>query len=447
MTFRPSFSVIGVVGAALVVRLLAVLVLPSVQYSDSVWYDTAAHNLAFHGLYGVDGPSAWFPPGYPFFLSLFYRLFGGDQIVGKLANVLLGAGTCLLAYLVGRDFFGRKAGLIAAGLLGLWPNLVAHTLILSSDVLATFQFVLCVWLAERVTSPARGRRLTVVLLGLALGWTVLTRPVGVILFPTIALLWWIRNRSLRATAMRLAPLVLLSATLLGLWTVRNFVQFGQPILISTNGGYNFWQGNQPYADGDDTYWSQVPKDDPEYQTMQNGDEFTKNREGYRYAFAYLEAHPGQFFALAPTKAFLLYSTDTSGVEEALPGALPQAPPLVSQWFYAHWERTLSLAFRYYEAVVVLACVTAAASLVFAQARRGSVLVVASLPLFLTLFQVAFYAKDRFHLPVLPSFALLAGYGLAVAFSYGYRAARSWRRVQEPTLLAGPPPSPSSSAPG
>src|SRR5581483_6512898 len=105
---------------------------------------------------------------------------------------------------------------------------------------------------------------------------VLVRPVSLILLAAVGLWWWLDTRSLRTALVRLAVPVLAVGVIVGAWTVRNYVTFNQVILIATNGGYNFWQTNQPYADGNDTYWPFVPMDDPEYQTMRYGDEFTKN---------------------------------------------------------------------------------------------------------------------------------------------------------------------------
>ncbi len=96
--------------------------------------------------------------------------------------------------------------------------------------------------------------------------------------------------SLRKAVLYVAPIVGIVVVVVGAWTTRNIVTFiADP--APTNGGYNFWQTNQRYADGNDTFWRMVPMDDPEYQTMRYGDEFTKNREGYRYALPFLREHP------------------------------------------------------------------------------------------------------------------------------------------------------------
>ena len=53
-------------------------------------------------------------------------------------------------------------------------------------------------------------------------------------------------RRSRAAGARLAVVFLLPlALVVGSWTARNAHVFGTPVLVSTNGGYNFWLGNYP----------------------------------------------------------------------------------------------------------------------------------------------------------------------------------------------------------
>jgi 4-amino-4-deoxy-L-arabinose transferase-like glycosyltransferase len=402
-----------VLGVALAVRLAWVLLVPNEQYSDSVWYAAAAWNLAAHGVYGPDAPSAWFPPGYPFFLSAIYAVAGHSELAGKLGNVALGVAMTGFTYLLARLFVTQAAALVAGVIVALWPNLVFSTGILSSDVLAACGFVAALWLGMR-----RGAAWpTSIALGVLIGWMILVRPISGILIIALALWWVLDKRSLRP----LSAVVVIAALVVAGWTMRNYVQFGQPILIATNGGYNFWQTNHRFADGNDTFWSVVPMDDPEYQTMRNGDEFTKNSAGYRYAIAYLEAHPLHLVTMLPTKLFWLWHTDTSGFYEGVFDAPMAGPSAVADWIRAHAERVESLTFRYYEALMVLAVLGVGITLLRRQARWVWPLV--SMPLMLCLFHMFFHAKDRFHIPVDGVIALFAAIALVEAASLVRAAAR------------------------
>jgi 4-amino-4-deoxy-L-arabinose transferase-like glycosyltransferase len=401
-------GLLGILGLAFGLRLAWVVLVPNEQYSDSVWYDATAAHLAATGEYGPDGPSAWFPPGYPFFLAAIYRSLGYWQLAGKLGNVLVGTAIVLLTYLLARRLVGQRGALVAALLVAVWPNLVFHTGILSSDLLATCGFLLSLWLASRLPGEGGHRLPLLLLLGLVIGWTVLVRPVSLILLPAIGLWWWIGARALTPPLHWIAPVVAVVFVVIGAWTVRNYVRFGEAIPIATNGGYNFWQVNQRYADGTDTYWRFVPMDDPEYQTMRNGDEFTKNREGYRYGLAFLRAHPDRFFTLIPDKIFWLWHSDTSGFYEGALYPQMQGPSAVHDWIVAHERLTESLTFRWYEVVGGLALLGAALALA---TRRVDVWPLLLLPVLLTGFHLFFHAKDRFHLPIDPFIGIVAAYAL------------------------------------
>jgi hypothetical protein len=152
-------------------------------------------------------------------------------------------------------------------------------------------------------------------------------------------------------------------------------------------------------------------DDPEYQVMRYGDEFTKNREGYRYGLAFLRAHPDRFFTLIPDKIFWLWHSDTSGFYEGALYPPMQASSAVHDWIVAHERLAESFTFRWYELFGGLAILGAVLALA---TRRVEVWPLLLLPVLLTGFHLFFHAKDRFHLPIDPFIALLAGYALVTA---------------------------------
>jgi 4-amino-4-deoxy-L-arabinose transferase-like glycosyltransferase len=409
------------------VRLAWVVLVPNGQYSDSVWYDGAAANLASRGIYGLDGPSAWFPPGYSFFLAAIYKLVGHSELAGKLGNVLIGTALTACAYLLARQLLDEVTALVSGALIAVWPNLIFHTGILSSDLLAACGFMAVLWLGMRPTGETGPARAIVV--GLLIGWMVLVRPVSLILLASLGVWQWLKHGSFRQAVVRLAPSVLVTLLVIGAWTIRNYVVFGEVITIATNGGYNFWQTNHRFADGNDTFWPFVPMDDPEYRTMYNGDEFTKNREGYRYAFAYLRDNPSHLLSMLPTKLFWLYHSDTSGFYEGALYPPMEGPSAVATWIAEHDRLTEALTFRYYEVVMALAVV--GALLTLARGRPTWIWPMLMLPFLLTFFHLLFHAKDRFHIPLDGVFALLAAVALTEAVRLARRMVdvRSMRRAQ------------------
>jgi 4-amino-4-deoxy-L-arabinose transferase-like glycosyltransferase len=84
-----------------------------------------------------DGP----PPNYvelelqivPFAAAALYRVFGVHEIFARLIVVAFSLGTILLLYLLGREVFGRRAGLFAALLFAIAPGAVYYGRTITPD--------------------------------------------------------------------------------------------------------------------------------------------------------------------------------------------------------------------------------------------------------------------------------------------------------------------------
>jgi len=91
-------TVWAVIGLGLAVRLAWLLAYPTRPYADSQWYLDRATWLAQGYGYILDPasgiPTAAWPPGYPWLLSLLFRLTGPSQAVALALNVALG-GLCV----------------------------------------------------------------------------------------------------------------------------------------------------------------------------------------------------------------------------------------------------------------------------------------------------------------------------------------------------------------
>ena len=196
----------------------------------------------------------FYPPVYPYFIGVLYRLFGTMQ-AALWAQVALGA---LLVPVVGRAAvfaFGPRAAVLAAAATTVYPELVWYSAHYWSETV----FLLLLWAAiERtLAADAAGSMRTAVVAGLLWGLTTLTRELGLYLVPVVVL-WLLRPRSAgrrlaswlapsRAAAALAGALVLATLITVAPWTVRNAVVFRAFIPVSTMGGLNLWQGNTTFT--------------------------------------------------------------------------------------------------------------------------------------------------------------------------------------------------------
>ena len=144
------------------------------------------------------GATAYYPPGYPV-------AAGRGDLAGAAAcpgdwtafgvavglNVVLSVATIGLMFVLARRLAGPTAGLVAAGIWALWPNLVFHSAIVLTETL--FLFLLVLLLIVTLADPAAARapgRARLVAIGVLFGLCVLVRPVSLVAAPAFLVLWW-----------------------------------------------------------------------------------------------------------------------------------------------------------------------------------------------------------------------------------------------------------------
>ena len=177
------------------------------------------------------------PPLYLYFLGLPFALTGSLVAVQYL-QCLVGAMLVPALGLLGRRGFGERAGLAAAGLGAIYPELVWFGSHFWAETLFT---VLLWWAIERLAaSDARASAAAALGAGMLFGLAILTRET-VLYFLPLAALWlaWGRPGGLRRAALLVAASLLVVVP----WTVRNYLVFDALVPVSTAGALNLWQGN------------------------------------------------------------------------------------------------------------------------------------------------------------------------------------------------------------
>lgn len=234
----------AIVVVALAVRLVVVAADSGYRpANDAFEYDYLARSIADGGGYPRSGyllqggPTAIRGPGYPYFLGAVYALSGGNsRTAGRLAGVALGALSVLLLYLIAKRIWGRRVGLVAAAMAAIFPPLV----LLSRDLLSESLFIpleLGALLFVLNFRRSGGALRWAVAAGALCGLAALTRNTAFALLVCIPLgVWTVRPR-LSAKSL-LAPILVLAcaALVIAPWAVRNAIQFGRFIPLTTSAG-------------------------------------------------------------------------------------------------------------------------------------------------------------------------------------------------------------------
>ena len=173
-------------------------------------------------------PSAGHPPLYPLLLSAISWLGGTSELAHRTLGLGLGAVTIALVGLLGRRVGGERLGLVAAGLCAVYPLMIAVDGALMSETL--YGPLIAGMLLAAYAVHDRGRPRDAALLGAVTGLAALTRSEALLFVPLLAWPLARRRRSWQTAAVATLACVVVVAP----WTIRNQVQFGRFVPISTN---------------------------------------------------------------------------------------------------------------------------------------------------------------------------------------------------------------------
>jgi Flp pilus assembly protein TadD len=214
---------------------------------DGVFYEQAAR-LILAGQPLAADPGCFRAPLYPFFLAGI-RAFTDSSLAPRLIQMLLGLVTVAIVRGIALRTHGPRvanvAGFVAAG-YGMFVYHEGEILGVSVGVMLNALATLLLLEAGR-----RGSARWAAGGGLALGLTAVTHATALVLAP-IAFFWllWLGRAEPRGPlAARLAALTVAVTLPVSLATVRNWMATGDFVLVATQGGINFYVGNNPEADG------------------------------------------------------------------------------------------------------------------------------------------------------------------------------------------------------
>ncbi len=261
------------------------------------FFTLARHIAAGDGISLGAGPTAFRVPGYPLFLA---AITLGEQVALPvlIAQSLVGAGTVFCAGILAQEFFGRRAGVIAAAATAGYPYFVIHDTALQETSLFTLLSILSVVFLVRCRRTRS--KAYAVAAGAALGATVLTRanllPFAVLAPLCVAIGDGRDNGRWRLAAVCAATFLIA----LSPWLARSYHLTGSPQL-TTQAGFFLWLGNNEHT------FSRYPHDsidrsqeialaastdrDRAEQAALRNDELAIDRWYRDKALAFILAHP------------------------------------------------------------------------------------------------------------------------------------------------------------
>jgi hypothetical protein len=383
----------------LLLRLGIIWLVPIDQQSDELWYYNRAVNIASGEGYSERGiVTAYWPVGWPGVLGLLFWLFGPSPLVGQIANLVFAAVTFPLALSLGSTLFADKiVGRLTVLILTFYPNQIGYVPCLATEVFYTALLLLAIFVVVRDQVVA-----SLIGSGILFGLATLTKAQTLFLPAVLFAAWWLATREpgrFLSYVGKAAVVYAAMAVVILPWTARNYAVFGEFVLISTNGGGTFLDGNNPSARGDDT------EDDPLVKQVpfSVAGQVAADRLATSLALKWIHDNPGRFALLIPQKVWRLWAPDGE-----------------SEWAYQrgfqHYDDYWIL-FRvvrglnqcYYAIFIVL---FALSTMYFLRQRQalsryaGTGYVLAA---YFTMISIVFSGQSRFHFPLMPWVAMYAAW--------------------------------------
>jgi 4-amino-4-deoxy-L-arabinose transferase-like glycosyltransferase len=329
-------------------------------------------------------------PLYPTFLALVYFLNGLDFsrfFAARLAQViLLGAPLAPLTYLVSRRFLpdAEKTARISAWIAACYPMLLVYPLGLGTEnlffvlLLSSFLFLL-----KSFEKPSAFRLL---LSGFVLALAALTRsvllPFAFLAFLVLFLLH--RRRAILFIAMFFA--------VISPWIIRNSLLHQKITGIETSMGYNLYLGYHPEGNGSFIFG-------PSLDLLTILDDAGRDKVGTQKALEFIKDQPGRFLPLAVNRLGFFF-----GLEKR-----------VLMYFYSNNVMGFipKPALLTVSAILLLPFVFISTSAAFGLSllqRNPKTTLLMLLFISYILPHVLILSEDRFHLALIPYFAILAAHG-------------------------------------
>jgi tetratricopeptide (TPR) repeat protein len=304
---------------------------------------------------------------------------------------------------------------LAVLLLALYPI----TTYLEGELLLDSLFTLLAMASLYFMLVRRKGRQRPVTSGICFALAALTRPTILVFLPIAAGYYYLHKRKSLEKKTRLRTAIVFIAVVVVLIlpvTVVNYIHSGQIILVSYQGGVNFYIGNNPQADG---LSSSLPPfgagwtlDDARHAAVsETGRDLTYNDLSsywYKKGLSFAASHPAAFGALMVKKIYYLFSgheiSDNRPLDEAV--------------FANPFLHLLPVRLP-----MIVAC--AVLPLFLVRRHRDRFLFLYGLVAVYGLTVAAFFVNSRFRLPLVPPEAMLAGIGLASLHETIRR--RAWNR--------------------
>lgn len=245
----------------------------------------------------------FYPPVYPTFLGILYHFFGTSIFVYAIPQIILGTMSCYLTYVIAKEAFSPKIGLMACFLLSIYHPIVWWTSYIRTETLFIFLLLLTIiFLIKAVKNNLDTKNMVISGIFLAVSFlcrnVILYLPMFIIFYFIIVFFKNNKKRLLYSTIIFLASFYV---TLLP-WAYRNYTLYGQFSITTTEDWDTFYicnviSADLPFFDLHEVKYERDVEDEISLLMLSKG---TKEA-----SIAFIKRYPSKYIKLC-FKRFLAY---------------------------------------------------------------------------------------------------------------------------------------------
>lgn len=212
---------------------------------DSYYYDVWAQRVA-NGK-GFGPMPFYMAPLYPYMLAIIYKVFGHNLPLVYVLQMALGVVNAYLVYLIARKLVGHASGIVAIVLMLFYgPLIYLEPKIMTETLAVTLNLASIIFLLIALEKPTVSKFF---ISGILLGFSVVCR--GNALITAVIFIGWVFRSRLKKGSLARSVIPLAFGVILAIMpvTARNYFIGRDFVLVSSNWGIVFAQGNNEHANG------------------------------------------------------------------------------------------------------------------------------------------------------------------------------------------------------
>jgi len=192
-------------------------VLPVVPKDSEEYKNLADSMLLGRGFYQDGQFDTLRAPGYPTFVASL-KYVGGSYFLVTLIQILLVFFSVIIIRRLGAVFYSEKAGEMAGAIFLLNPLVLALALIILTDILFLFLFLLGFYLAF----SNNGSKTKIIGAGLLFALAIYVRPMGIFALPIFVAPFLVSKLSVKAKIKSLVAMIFIVLIAVAPWVYRNY---------------------------------------------------------------------------------------------------------------------------------------------------------------------------------------------------------------------------------